>query len=158
MIKGVQDLGWADILQNESRETWEKSVEISRLNREDNEPYNGPVECLVLLLDDIFRVANDLCQDHIYRPQHFESHREHVFSLLERGIPPAEILDGMTENAVFQNIDAITIINGGWFFCEQGYPGWEERFGELDSIKQLDLLNRLIAKAVEITFVREAEN
>ena len=112
------------------------------------------MECLDVLGQTIFDVARDACSAATYQPEAFASCKESIIALLEHGIPPAETLD--SKSSTFRQFDAISILNAGWLFYERESPHWEERFAHLDLIRRGEFLNRLLTKAIEISFVKEA--
>lgn len=101
-------------------------------------------------------IVKSACGSHTYKPKAFRSHKDHMLALLKRDVPPGEELD--SKNGIFRPFDAVGIVNAGWLFYEQGFPTWGERFKKLDSVAKLELLNRLLTKALEISFVKEAES
>jgi hypothetical protein len=155
MLDGVGNLGWQDLFRQETPSVWERAQRISQLQRQEGDHrYDAAVECLDILRQTIFDVARDACNTATYQPETFTSCKGNIIALLEHGIPPAETLD--SKSSIFRQFDAISILNAGWLFYERGVHPWEERFAHLDLIKRGEFLNRLLTKAVEISFVKEA--
>jgi len=155
MLDGMGNLGWQDILRQETPSAWERAQKICGLQRQEGDyRYDAAADCLSLLRWTIFDVAENACGGATYQPTTFASCKENIIALLEHGIPPAEMLD--SKSGTFHQFDAISILNAGWFFYEKGSPTWEERFGHLDLVKRGEFLNRLLTKAMEVSFVKEA--
>lgn len=155
MLDGAENLGWQDLFGQETPSVWERARRICQLQRQEGDPrYDAAAECLTILGQTIFDVSRNACGGATYQPETFASCKEDIVALLEHGIPPAEILD--SESSIFRQFDAISILNAGWLFYERGFPTWEERFAHLDPIKRGEFLNRLLTKAVEVSFVKEA--
>lgn len=155
MLDGVGNLGWQDLFRQETPLVWERAQRISQLQRQEGDPrYDAATECLAVLGQTIFDVARDACSAATYQPETFTSCKENIIALLEHGIPPAEILD--SKSSIFRQFDAISILNAGWLFYERRVPTWEERFAHLNPIKRGEFLNRLLTKAIEVSFVKEA--
>lgn len=158
MVEALEELKWDDIIRRECSQTWERAVEISSMMRETHELYDAAAECLPLIKEDILKVAKQSCRKYVYEPKTFMSAEDSVYGLLEQGIPPAEKIGKSSTPNKFDSIDAVSIINGGWFFYEKGYPMWEKRYSNFGLDEKAEFLNRLLAKAMEITFVQEAVN
>ena len=115
-------------------------------------------QCLTLLEQTVLDVVSDVCAEHMYKPETFESHKDNLLALLRRGIPPAERLDSNSET--FRPFDVISILNAGWLFYEKElltWEQWEQQFAHLDLLTRIEFLNRLLAKAMEVSFVKDAE-
>lgn len=156
MTNELARLEWETLIKQECITIWQRLEEIKRLQIEKNTHYDASNECLPLILEDILQIVKEICDRHTYKPRIFLSDKDHIYALLERGIPPAEKMDNKSNDNKFYSFDILSIINAGWFFREKNYPTWKERFSNLDSIQNKELLNRLITKAMEINFVREA--
>lgn len=155
MLDGVGNLGWQDLFRQETPSVWERARRICQLQRQEGDyRYDAAAECLTVLGQTIFDVARDACSTATYQVETFASCKENIIALLEHGIPPAEILD--SKSSIFHQFDAISILNAGWLFYEKGVPTWEKRFAHLDPIKRGEFLNRLLTKAIEVSFVKEA--
>jgi len=102
----------------------------------------------------LFDSARTICKNATYSKGLFVSGYQHMLELLKRGIPPLEVLD----NSVFRQFDAVSILNSGWLFYAKDFPSWRERISYVDSTDQLDFLNRLLTKAIELSFVQEASS
>ena len=111
-------------------------------------------ECLPIILPDIQGVVKILCGANIYQPELLLASKAQIWDLLARGVPPAENTRDTLEFVAF---DSISIINAAWAFSEKNYPSWETRFGQMNLVEKGELLNRLITKALEISFFLEAK-
>jgi len=155
IFDGAENLGWQDLIRQETPAVWERAQRISRLERQEGDyRHDAAAECLSILRQTIFDVAENACGGATYQPTTFTACKENINALLEHGIPPAEILD--SESGRFRQFDAISILNAGWLFYERGFPTWEGRFNHFDLIKRGEFLNRLLTKAIEVSFVKEA--
>jgi len=154
-VEALNKLKWDDIIKQECPQIWERALEIGSTGRVKQGLYDATTECLPLIKEDIFKVVQKACGKYVYRPETFVSVKDNVYGLLERGIPPAEKMGNSSGTVKFDSIDAVSIINGGWFFYEKGYPTWETRYKNFELTEKVEFLNRLLAKAMEITFVKE---
>lgn len=155
MLDGAGNLGWQDLLRQETPSVWERARRTCQLQRQEGDyQYDAATECLAVLGQTIFDVVRDVCSTATYQVATFASCKKDIVDLLEHGIPPAEILDSTSGR--FHQFDAISILNAGWLFYEKGTPTWEDRFAQLDPIKRGELLNRLLTKAIEVSFVKDA--
>lgn len=158
MLEILEVLKWDKVISQECPEILKRAQDISGLDRETNQKneYNAAARCLPIIKEEIFKTVRKHCEEFDYKPETFSQVKNSVYGLLERGIPPAEKMGNGTTINKFVNIDAMSILNSGWFFYENGYPSWEERFNKFEAAERADFLNRLMAKAIEITFVNEA--
>ena len=157
MIDGVESLGWKDFLAQETPAVWETVQRICRVGRQEGDyRYDAAAESLPLLRQSILEIARNACGAATYRPEALVSTKDSMLALLERGIPPAEMLDSGGE--VFRQFDTVSILNAGWLFYEKDFPTWRERFSHLNMIERGEFLSRLLTKAIEISFVKEASS
>jgi len=155
MLDGVRKLGWEKLLSREAPAAWDTAAKISQQPRRPGDyRHNAAAECMALLEALVFDVAADECAKVAYKPEALECSLEMLLSLLKRGVPPAEYLD--SQNKQFNAFDAVTILNAGWLFYEKDFPTWRERFPNLGLVEKREFLDRLLTKAVEISFVKEA--
>lgn len=157
MIRCLEILGWQDILKAEAATAWDTAQKISQLYRIPSPDFrfNAATECLLHLEPYLFKVARDICSGATYQPEVFVSSKNRMLDLLKRSIPPVETL-GDDTGGEFRPFDVVSILNAGWVFYEKGFPTWEERFPSLSLVERAELLNRLLAKAMELSFVKEA--
>lgn len=157
MVEASNRLGWQDLVKKETQATLELAERISQLKRRENQgyQYDAAAECLPILEQYMFEEASNICKAAMYKPDHFTPCKDHMMDLLRRGIPPVETLD---ENAAkFCQYDAVSILNAGWLFYEKGFPSWDQQFMSLDLVQRGEFLNRLLNKALEISFIKEEE-
>ncbi len=154
MIQLLTTLEWDKTMKSECPDIWKRSVEISELSRIPNDDFDGPAECLLIIWDDIIKAVLSFLDGKGYKPQTFESNKSIMYGLLERGVPPAETIQGSVANEA-RVFDAVSIINAGFFFRERGYPSWDVRFLGMDTNERAMLLNRLLTKALEVSFVAQ---
>jgi len=157
MLEILEVLKWDKVINQECPEILKRAKDLSGLERAINQTneYNAAAICLPIVKEEIFEIVRKLCKTFTYKPQAFRRFNDTVNGLLERGIPPAEKMGDGTTIDKFVKIDAVSILNSGWFFYENNYPSWEERFSKFEAVERAAFLNRLIAKAIEITFIEE---
>jgi len=158
MLAILQKLKWDDVINKECPHVWKRAIEIASRGRHSDPEYNAAAECLPLIEDYIYNVALALCNRYVYAPNKFIAVKEDIYALLERGIPPAEKCASSSTLGAVDIIDPESIINGGWIFYENDFPKWNDFYGKLDHTEKTDFLNRLIGKAIEVSFVEEARN
>jgi len=157
MINAIGKFGWEETMK-EAPAAWEIAQSLSQLERERDLDFrfDAAAECLPILEPTLFEIASTFCSDAIYSPSTFELYKRQMFALLARGIPPSEMLDAGAKE--FRQFDAASILNAGWLCYEKGFPGWDEQFSSLTAVERKQLLNRLLTKAIELSFVKEAES
>ena len=157
MIGVLTRLRWSKIIRTECPDIWQRAKDIAKTEREKNTIFDAPDKCLPVVLDVIIGMIKKLCNKHAFKPNTFLSHKEDIYAILERAVPPVEMISVDTNNRRLSYFDAVSIINAGWFFYQKDFPSWENRFGKLAFIEKGELLNRLLTKAIDITFVKQAE-
>ena len=155
MFELLQKLKWDKFVESECPGLWKRAKDIGAVKREPSlMEHDAANECLPIILPDIQGVVKILCGANIYQPELLLASKAQIWDLLARGVPPAENTRDTLEFVAF---DSISIINAAWAFSEKNYPSWETRFGQMNLVEKGELLNRLITKALEISFFLEAK-
>jgi hypothetical protein len=156
IVEILKRMKWDKVIIDENPDLWKRILEISNDGRINQRIFDAAAECLILVKEEAFIVAQKTCRNCTYKVSTFLSIKDSIHGLLERGIPPAELIKGEGMDANFESVDVVSILNAAWFFHVKDYPTWAQRFERFDATEKTEFLNRLVAKAMEITFVREA--
>ena len=158
MLKAARVLGWESTLQ-ETPMAWQEAQRIAQLPRESgNFRFDAADQCLPIIEPALFELAGETCRSATYKPKVFASEKDQMLSLLSHGIPPVEVLVSRQGKRKFRVSAPVTILNVGWFCYESSFPGWDQKFPKLTTIERGQVLDRLIIKAMEISFVKSAES
>jgi len=155
-IEILHRMKWDQVIIDENPELWKRIIDISNEGRTSQKIFDAAAECLPLIKEEAFTVARKVCRNCTYRVETFQSTKDIIYGLFECGIPPAEQMRGEGKDSYFEGIDVVSILNVAWFFHGKGYPTWSQKFERVDATEKTEFLNRLLAKAMEITFVKEA--
>ncbi len=157
MLRGLEALGWTDTVRIDGDDSWQQAEQMSGLPRpSDDYRFQAASECMALMEDVVWQVAQDCCGAAWFAPQDYTSAQDRMHGLLQRGIPPAELLVPGAQR--FDPAHPVAILNAAWDFYRKGFPEWDSCFPSLSRCERRAFVNRLAVKAMEVAFVLAAQH
>jgi hypothetical protein len=154
-LQELRSLGWQPDLDDDDlgiREPPRWTVAEIRAAPSAERPYRILERCMLELMPAVKRVVRDKVGAHAYKRAEYLDWADTATELLAHRIPPGERQVSGQRPA---GIPPRAILNAGWHFHRNGYPGWPEIRGEplRSAFEKRQLLNRLILKALDTSYI-----